>query len=233
MACYARHASRNSSRIGWCVVDCAGCGRPLLLGTKRGRPARYHNAACRQRARRARLATDHGDVLTAVAAVESAAAEVRHAVLANRDTAQAASRLAGAAAELARLVTPAPTVPTDEPPAPPVTKPVTEDKPRTSRAKRPARIAPLDLDTVRLERSSDPTRTGWRVLAGAEDAPVLVGFLEPMLSVTGRRSGRWEAQTASLTRVHGGPWRNRTEALARLVDDYQRAASRPRRHTIT
>lgn len=214
-------------------MDCAGCGQPLLVGAKRGRPARHHNAACRQRARRARLATDHGDVLAAVAAVESAAAEVRHAVLTNSDTVQAASRLAGAAADLARLVTPAHAIPANEPPAPPVTKPVTQDKPRTSRAKRPARLASLDLDTVRLERSSDPTRTGWRVLAGVEDAPVLVGFLEPMLSVTGRRSSRWEAQTASMTRVHGGPWRNRTEALARLVDDYQRAAARPRRHTIT
>ncbi|WP_143027986.1 hypothetical protein [Lentzea albidocapillata] len=214
-------------------MDCVGCGQPLSLGAKRGRPARYHNATCRQRARRARLTTDHGDVLVAVAAVEAAAAEVRHAVLANSDTAQAASRLAGAAAELARLVTPAPAVPADEPPALPVTEPVTKDRPRTSRAKRPARIAPLDLDTVRLERSADPTRTGWRVLAGTEDAPALVGFLEPVLSVTGRRSSRWEAQTASLTRVHGGPWRNRTEALARLVDDYQRAASQPRRRTIT
>lgn len=214
-------------------MDCAGCGQSLLVGAKRGRPARYHNAACRQRARRARLATDHGDVLAAVAAVEAAAAEVRHAVLTNNDTTQAASRLTGAATELARLVTPAPAILTDEPPAPPVTKPVTQDKPRASRAKRPTTLAPLDLDTVRLERSSDPTRTGWRVLAGAEDAPVLVGFLEPLLSVHGRRSSRWEAQTASMSRVHGGPWRNRTEALTRLVDDYQRAASRSRRRTIT
>ncbi|MGI5499375.1 hypothetical protein [Lentzea sp. CA-135723] len=162
-----------------------------------------------------------------MAAVEAAAAEVRHAVLADSDASHAAQRLARAAAELARLAPAAPAAETDQPP---VTKPVTEDRPRTSRAKRPA---PLDLDTVRLERSSDPTRTGWRVLAGQADAPILLGFLEPMLSVTGRRSSRWEAQTSSMTRVHGGPWRNRIDALARLVDDYQQAASRLQRRTIT
>lgn len=205
----------------------------MASGLNRGRPARYHNAACRQRAHRARVATRHGDVLAAVAAVEAAAAEVRHAVLADGDADQAARQLTRAAAELARLVTAAPTPEADESPARPVTKPVTEDRPRAGRAKRSTRPTPLDLDTVRLERSTDPTRTGWRVLARAEDAPVLVGFLEPVLSVTGRRSSRWEAQTASLTRVHGGPWRNRMDALARLVDDYQRAASRPRRRTIT
>ncbi|GAA3652652.1 hypothetical protein GCM10022267_43700 [Lentzea roselyniae] len=165
-----------------------------------------------------------------MAAVEAAAAEVRRSVLADGDTEQAASQLTRAAAELSQLVTIAPTA---EPPAPPVTKPVTENKPRTSRSKPPTRPVPLDLDTVRLKRSSDPTRTGWRVLAGTEDAPVLVGFLEPVLSVTGRRSSRWEAQTASLARVHGGPWRTRMDALAHLVDDYQRAAARPRRRTIT
>ena len=205
----------------------------MAAAAKRGRPARYHNAACRQRARRARVATHHWDVLAAVAAVEAAAAEVRHAVLADGDTDQAAQRLTRAAAELAQLLPAAPATEADEPPVPPVTKTVTEDKPRTSRAKRSARPAPLDLDTVRLERSSDPTRTGWRVLAGQTDAPIVVGFLEPLLSVTGRRSSRWEAQTASMTRVHGGPWRNRMDALARLVDDYQQAVSRPRRRTIT
>ncbi|GAB2874049.1 hypothetical protein [Lentzea nigeriaca] len=172
-------------------------------------------------------------MLAAVAAVEAAAAEVRRAVLTDGDTELAAHQLTRAAAELAQLVPVAPTAVAAEPPAPPVTEPVTESKPRPSRAKPPTRPAPLDLNTVRLERSADPTRTGWRVLAGAEDAPVVVGFLEQVLSVTGRRSSRWEAQTASLARVHGGPWRNRMDALARLVDDYQRAASRPRRRTIT
>lgn len=214
-------------------MKCMGCGQPLAAGSKRGRPARYHNAACRQRARRARVANSHGDVLAAVAAVEAAAAEVRHAVLTDGDAGQVARQLTRAAAELARLVTPAPAVEAAEPPAPAVTKPVTEAKPRTSRSPRSTRPAPLDLDTVRLERSSDPTRTGWRVLAGKTDVPALVGFLEPVLSVTGRRSSRWEAQTASMTRVHGGPWRNRMDALARLVDDYQRATARPRRPTIT
>lgn len=212
-------------------MKCMGCGQPLVARAKRGRPARYHNAACRQRARRARVATRHGDALAAVAAVEAAAAEVRHAVLTDGNADQITRQLTRAAAEVARLVTPA--AEAAEPPAPAVTKPVTEAKPRTSRSPRSTRPAPLDLDTVRLERSSDPTRTGWRVLAGKTGAPVLVGFLEPVLSVTGRRNSRWDAQTASMTRVHGGPWRNRMDALARLVDDYQRATARPLRPTIT
>lgn len=158
---------------------------------------------------------------------------MRHAVLADGDTEQAVRQLERAAAELSQLVTVAPADEATEPPAPSVTKPVTESKTRTSRVEPPTRPTPLDLDTVRLERSTDTTRTGWRVLAGAEDAPVLVGFLEPKLSVTGRRSSRWEAQTASMARVPGGPWRNRMDALAHLVDDYQRAAARPRRRTTT
>lgn len=214
-------------------MNCAGCGQPLPAGTNRGRPARYHNAACRQRARRARLTTQHADVLAAVAAVESAATEVRRALLTDGDAEQAASQLTRAAAELAQLVTVAPTTETAEPTTPPVTKPVTQKKSRTSRAAQSKRPAPLDLGTVRLERTTDPTRTGWRVLTGDADAPVVVGFLEPMLPVTGRRSNRWEAQTASLTPVHGGPWRNRLDALARLVEDYQLAAAQPRRRTIT
>jgi len=67
-------------------------------------------------------------------------------------------------------------------------------------------------------------RPGWRVLAGAAEAPVLVGFLEPVYSVTGRRSSRWEARTNRLTLVSGGPWPNRDKALANLVLAYQRTA---------
>jgi len=223
-------------------VKCAGCGQPLQAGTNRGRPARYHNAACRQRARRARLVTRHADVLAAVAAVEAAAAEARQAVLTDGDVEQAAHQLTRVSDNLARLLAPAQVAqvhavsvpPTSEVtnPTPDVTKLITSTEDERPRP-RPSPPAPLDLDTVRLERSSDPTRMGWRVLAGAEDAPILVGFLEPVLSVTGRRSSRWEAQTATGSRVYGAPWRTRLDALARLLDDYQRAASAPRRRTIT
>lgn len=230
-------------------MKCAGCGSPLPAGAGRGRPARYHNATCRQRARRARLAAVHGEVLGALTAVESATSEVRRAILLGEAPEAAGRQLAQAAAELTqrlglphpglttepatgrpvtKSVTP-PSAETELPqpvPAPVVTKPVTE-QPQPARRPRSRRAAPalLDLDTVRQERSTDPIRPGWRVLAGPVNAPVLVGFLEPVYSVTGRRSSRWEARTERLTLVQGGPWRNRTMALANLVAAYQRVAA--------
>ncbi len=44
----------------------------MNTGSGRGRPARYHNATCRQRARRARIATNHHAALTTLAALETA-----------------------------------------------------------------------------------------------------------------------------------------------------------------
>lgn len=217
-------------------MRCTGCGLPLPSGSGRGRPARYHNAACRQRARRARLVKRHTDVLAAVATVETSAVEARQAVLSGGNVEEAALQLTRAATDLARLLAPTPVTRTDAVPVSPppiVTKPVTESEPDERPRTRPLRPEPLDLDTVRLERSSDSSRMGWRVLAGADDAPVLVGFLEPVLSVTGRRSSRWEAQAPTGSRIYGGPWRTRTDALVRLVDDHQRAASAPRGRTIT
>jgi hypothetical protein len=105
----------------------------------------------------------------------------------------------------------------------PVTKAVTDNvRPRQRRGVRARRPAPLDPETVRQERSTDPLRPGWRVVAGEADAPVLLGFFEPVLSITGRRSSRWEARTERLTLVSGGPWPNRAAALVQLVGAYQR-----------
>jgi len=74
---------------------------------------------------------------------------------------------------------------------------------------------------VRLERASEPG--AWRVLAGAADDPIVVGFLEPVSSV-GRRAKRWSARPAtSFTAVFGGPWPTRKAALVHLLD-YQRRA---------
>jgi len=229
-------------------VKCAGCGSPLPAGAGRGRPVRYHNATCRQRARRARLITAHSEVLNVLAAVESATSEVRSAILAGKNPEEAARRLAQAAVDLTqrlgltrqdvaidhtdgRPVTKSVTPPRGrtEParPAPtlPVTKSVTEqDRPARRRRASSTLPALLDLETVRQERSNDPLRPGWRVLAGPADAPVLVGFLEPAYTATGRRSSRWEARTDRLTLVSGGPWRNRAQALTSLVAAYQRVA---------
>jgi hypothetical protein len=113
--------------------------------------------------------------------------------------------------------------PTSPAAAQPVTKSVTANtRPRQRREPRTRRPVPLDVDTVRQERSTDPLRPGWRVVAGETDTPVLLGFLEPVFSVTGRRSSRWEARTDRLTLVSGGPWRSRAAALVQLVGAYQR-----------
>jgi hypothetical protein len=64
---------------------CAGCGKPVGAGSGRGRPSRYHDAACRQRARRARLATDHHATLDTLAELDTGVSAVRHAVLAGHD----------------------------------------------------------------------------------------------------------------------------------------------------
>jgi hypothetical protein len=95
--------------------------------------------------------------------------------------------------------------------------------------RRTCRTGPLDLDTVRLERRGAGER-GWRVLAGAETAPILLGFVEPVYSLaTGRRSGRWDAVTDDRHKLLGGPWRDRTDAILRLVESYEQAARNPRR----
>jgi hypothetical protein len=70
----------------------------------RGRPARFHNATCRQRARRARLASRHHDVLTAIAELEAATRQLRHVVLSGGDTSEATRRLARASVAVHELL---------------------------------------------------------------------------------------------------------------------------------
>jgi hypothetical protein len=93
-------------------VICSGCGLELLVGAARGRPARFHGATCRQRARRARLANANAELLAAVTAVEAAVSQVRRMVLAGEQPpADAGSRLQQAAAELAEQLQDAGTTP--------------------------------------------------------------------------------------------------------------------------
>jgi hypothetical protein len=61
----------------------AGCGLELAAGATRGRPARFDNATCRQRARRARLASKNAELLAAVIAAETALSELRRIVVAD------------------------------------------------------------------------------------------------------------------------------------------------------
>lgn len=201
---------------------CIGCG--LELPSKphgRGRPTRFHNATCRQRAHRAGIATQHRDLLSALSTVESTISELRRAVLSGEDLAgDLGHRLRETTGDVLRQL---------DGGAPPqeqiVTENVTERAPRRRTRTTPARNTVLDLESVRLERRAEG-RSGWRVLAGSSEEPILVGFLEPDFSrTTGRRNGRWHALTPALIKVSGGPWRNRDAAMVRLVDSYQRIAS--------
>ncbi|WP_156934776.1 hypothetical protein [Pseudonocardia spinosispora] len=220
----------------------------------RGRPNRFHNATCRQRAHRAALAVRHQELLSTLVTIESALSEIRRSVLSGQELPSDAGRhLSEATNEALRQINEVTALPVaadtdakrpatsaqriDVSPVVPrvVTESVTEKggakakPPRhvasAARSRRP-RPKPLDLDSVRLERREEP-ESGWRVLAGSDEAPTVVGFLEPVFSgSTGRRSGRWLAVTPQLTKLPGGPWRNRTDATVRLLDSYQRAAAR-------
>ncbi|WP_192909761.1 hypothetical protein [Gandjariella thermophila] len=101
-----------------------------------------------------------------------------------------------------------------------VTKKVTKSRTRPPpvRATSPTPID-VDVDTVRLERSSDYNITGtWRVLAGTEDDPLVLGFL--------RREGiyrKWVARTVTAVKVSGHK-PTRREALMALLLHHQQAA---------
>jgi hypothetical protein len=103
----------------------------MNTGSGRGRPARYHNATCRQRARRARIATHHHAALTTLTALETATSALRHAILTNNDTTEAHHRITDTTAELAKQLLPRTPQPLDSSPAAhkPVTKPVTTQRP--------------------------------------------------------------------------------------------------------
>jgi hypothetical protein len=101
-----------------------------------------------------------------------------------------------------------------------VTKKITKKRtePAPGRATSPA---PIDVETVRLERSPDYSTTGtWRVLAGAEDDPLVLGFL----CREGIR-GKWVARTAFWVKVSGDK-STRREALVALLLHHQQAAQR-------
>lgn len=86
---------------------CTGCGLELSTGARRGRPAKFHNAACRQRAHRARLASQYAHVLDALTAVDAAVAELRRAMLTEPNPPESASRqLMLAATEVAQRLAP-------------------------------------------------------------------------------------------------------------------------------
>lgn len=209
--------SRNMSRIwGSNVVEsvCAGCGKKLPRREGRGRPATYHGPACRQRARRARLAADpaRADLLALLDHAGRAVADARRAATTGEDARAALAELT-AVIELAEAALPDAAAaipstkveglhehaakPTVMESAPPETRPVTRED-------------VIDVDTVRVERGRDFEISGsYRVLAGDS---ILLGY------VARDRRRRWGARTAAtMLNVPGGPWRTRQDALAGLL----------------
>lgn len=197
---------------------CAGCGEMLPRPRGRGRPATYHGPACRQRARRARLAADPtgADLLALLDRAGRAVAGARRAVTSGEDARAALAELA-AAAELAQAaqatdVATTSRVDMERSPADAATPTVTESVTESVAPElRPVtREDVIDVDTVRVERGKDFEISGtYRVLAGDS---VVLGYLAR------DNRQRWEARTAGtwLT-VPGGPWRTRQEALVGLL----------------
>ncbi|HEX5116059.1 MAG TPA: hypothetical protein VFW65_12750 [Pseudonocardiaceae bacterium] len=220
------------------MVLCSGCGQPLTTRSQRGRPARYHGATCRQRARRARLATDQHATLGTLTALETAVRELRHALLTNQDTSPARSRIATATAELTRQFTdgPVPTSPDQSyvtesvmEPAPlvPVTVsrpvPTTTDEPADPIHESPARV----VKTVDLAERIGP---GWTLVQheGEADAALwhvhhdgnAVGTIRRAYDLATNTRG-WEARTARFDQVRAvGSFAasRRTERLWRTRD---------------
>ena len=198
---------------------CAGCGKTLPNPGGRGRPATYHGPACRQRARRARLAADpaRADLLGLLDRAERAVAAARRAATSGADPRAALAELAGVA-ELANAshATEAAAAPHAEverasasaAESTTVTKFVTDTI--ATEARPVTREDVIDVDTVRVERGEDFEFSGtYRVLAGDS---IVLGYL----ARDQRR--RWEARTAATTMtVPGGPWRTRQDALVGLL----------------
>jgi hypothetical protein len=98
------HVTKSVTDQGGQQMICAGCGQLLHVRRSRGRPARFHNAACRQRAHRARQASRHHDVLVAIAELEAATSELRRTVLTDADIDDAGRRLARASTVVHQLL---------------------------------------------------------------------------------------------------------------------------------
>jgi len=237
------------------TVLCVGCGRSLPERKARGRPARYHGPACRQRARRARLGVDLGraELLAVAERAERAALALRRALTAGMDHDEATAELLAAAATLATLRN----GDNEEPPFPeqasttrdhPLTTSVTDTAVQLRPAAGPAqrssehvtkpvtkqtarqhpkqqRRQPIDPDTVRLERSTDYDITGTWQVMAGQTD-------DPILIGFVHRSSlskKWEARTPVLVAISGGPWRTRQDALVHLVLEHQATVSRSSR----
>jgi hypothetical protein len=213
---------------------CTGCGMPITSVPKRGRPARYHDATCRQRAHRARRATQHEAAFDTLAQVEGAATELRHALTANRDTAAAYGRIVQATAKLAQQLEH--DVPVSEPNrASHVTKSVTTTVAPTDRPEPRDDASPAQVTkTIDMQHSIGP---GWTLVqyTGDADASIWrvhhngqpVGTVRREYDLTTNTRG-WEARASdylqvpatgsfAVSRRNDRLWRTRDSAAAGIA----------------
>lgn len=86
------------------ATTCKGCGKPLPPPSPRGRPARYHGPACRQKAHRARLRAQAIDQdWAALDEVDVAIADVRRLMATGRDPRPPLAHLLTAALRIANV----------------------------------------------------------------------------------------------------------------------------------
>jgi hypothetical protein len=201
----------------------------MTTGSGRGRPARYHNATCRQRARRARIATNQHAALSTLAALETATSALRHAILTNNDITEAHRRITDTTAELARQLLPHTPQSPDLSPAAnvPVTKTVTTQQPAPDLPPTPQLVATRrpgppthDPESAPASPCAGPvTKTvdlshqigpGWTLAQHAEDAEISLWHVQHDGQTLGtvRRSydlasntRGWEARTANFDHI--------------------------------
>lgn len=86
------------------ATTCKGCGKPLPPPSPRGRPARYHGPACRQKAHRARRrAQAINQDWAALDELDVAIATIRRHLATGRDPRPALTRLLTAALGIADI----------------------------------------------------------------------------------------------------------------------------------
>ena len=233
---------------------CAGCGLELPPKTGRGRPARFHNGACRQRAHRAK-ASQPIAVLAALDAVETAAREIRWAVLTSSPTRQAAHQLADAMRELTEhlreqtpirrasdtAITHSATTPVDAPPST-----LTNSSEHVNQLPAPPPRQAVTKNVTKIKGGSATSRSRRRTSASAAldlDTVRLEPSADPgtwrvLAGETGDsilvgtltpalsfgRRRKWEARDQGWITVPGGPWPTRQAALIHLLDSHQRRA---------
>jgi hypothetical protein len=209
---------------------CQGCGLELPARSGPGRPARYHGPRCRQSAHRARVASEHGELLGALEALARDIGTARQAVLAGAAVPVGVRERIGATAAV--IAGPPGERATVEPDAPaeqehaeqPVTEPVTKSPESRTAVAEPAaprrtgrRRARIDPNTARVGKRTDDHR--YPVVAGPSGKPFAFGLLEPVWGGNGRVKA-WRGKLDGMP--VNGTWPSRDKAAVELAHVYER-----------